>query len=294
MKKVTQEILIGYINKHPEPEVFDFDMFRLFQYYSTLENINDSNIVQAIEDFKNFWLSNFHLIKCSPLQKEELKTSIFQELDTIYQTITGARNQDVKTFANIVDTIAPVKCPNILDVGSGKYPYSSIVLAEKHDKVTSIDRGFIVSNKYLERINVKVINAYFNQNTNVDPYDFVVGRYPCSAIEHMVLRCAKANKPYFIQLCPCNAPNIQTTSKFFWQKWQYYLVSIDPNINFFHNYAFNLDMSTEQVKSVIKQIRGVQHLYESHPLNPNYESKKFFIKPPLKQSFQNNEEEIEK
>ena len=282
MKDASKEFLMHYIEKHPYEEALDYDMYRIFQYYSTLEIKSDNDVIRAIEDFKNFWQENLPLVKCEKSNRLPLKNAVMQEINQITQTILDARSVPVEQFTNIVDILSPAKHSSILDVGSGKYPYSSIKLAEKNNIVTSIDRSFYLSNKSLERMKVKVVNAYFDNSTPVGNYDFVVGRFPCSAIEHIVETCTKSNKPYFIQLCQCNAPSLEKKTKFFWQRWQGLLTSLDPNIQFFHNYAFNIDATSQQVESVIKQIRSRRYMNSTPPLRPSYEAKRQFIvrEPP--------------
>ena len=292
MKNITKEFLMQYIERHPYKEALDYDMYRIFQYYSTLEIKSDNDIIRAIEDFKRFWQENLPLVKCEKTSRLLLESSVMQEINQITQTVLNARSVPVEQFANIVDILTPAKHSSIFDVGSGKYPYSSIMLAEKNNIVTSIDRSFYLSNKSLERMKVKVVNAYFDDTTSVGNYDFVVGRFPCSAIEHIVGNCKKSNKPYFIQLCPCNAPVLENKTKFFWQRWQALLSSLDPNIQFFHNYAFNIDATPQQVESVIKQIRNRRYMSSTPPLRPSYEAKKqFIVKQPPTYSY---EERMEK
>ena len=286
---------MNYIRKHPYQEVLDYDMYRIFQYYSTLEIRDDASVLRAINDFKTFWQENIYLVDCEEDKRAELESSTMQEIDQIFQTVLDSRVLAVSQFSNIVDTVSPAKHSSILDVGAGKYPYSSILLAEKNYPITSIDRSFFLSNKCLEKMKVNVINAYFDNKTSVDNFDFVVGRFPCTAIEHIVDRCYKSNKPYFIQLCSCNAPITEPKPRFSWQRWQSMLSTIDPNIQFYHNYAFNVDATTAQIIDIIRQLRNRRYQSATPPLRPSYAAKaRFIVNSPLPTVSKLNEEELEK
>ena len=265
MKKISEEFLKEYISKHIYADVLDYDMYKIFKIYSSLEITSDSNIMQAIEDFEKFWEENKKDIEClNPKDKPELEESIKQETSLLKIFISNSRTFAAKEFADIVHTISPSKDGKILDVGSGQYPYSSISLGQSEQNVYSMDRTFYISNQSLNAMNVNPVSCYFTANTPVDEYDFVVGRFPCSAIEHIVRNCVNANKPYFLQLCSCNAPILENEPKFEWLRWRDYLSSIDPNIKFLHSYAFNIDASPKNIHAVIKSLR-VKKFHHSNP-----------------------------
>lgn len=120
----------------------------------------------------------------------------------------------------------------LLEVGSGAFPCSSILLAQDLDHISSMDK-FSIDTEILRRLNIDPHNELFNSTTQVKDYDLIVGKKPCSAIKHIV----NSKKPYLLELCNCDAPNNDN------KKWPLILRMADKNIRFSKSgrFAYNLD-----------------------------------------------------
>lgn len=226
----------------------------LFTQFSSFEIDDINQILDSTDEFFDFLMS----------------TKTYQTDRLVKKAIDQARRslrRDMRVFfheskfANTVYELSPTSPQNshILDVGPGEVPYSSLVLATETKKVSAMDKSFLFSIESLKQMNVNAFNTYFDQNTNIDDYDFVVGSCPCTAIPYIVDKCVKQNKPYFILLCDCAtySTQIPIMNDFAMQKkftWNQILPELDPNIKFYDDYAFNLDASPEQVKAVIEQV----------------------------------------
>ena len=240
------------------------DLYTLFTAYE-IDDVNQ--ILDATDEFFDFLI----------------ETKAYQTDRMVKKAVDSARRnirRDMRVFfhenkfANAVYELSPSAPINshILDVGPGELPYSSLVLATKSKQVSAMDKSYLFSIESLKRMNVNAFDIYFDQNTNVDDYDFVVGSCPCTAIPYIVEKCAKQNKPYFLLLCDCATynTNIPILNEFAQQRkftWNSILPELDPSIKFYEDYAFNLDATPEQVKSVIEHIN-----------NPNTQNKLKAIK----------------
>ena len=124
------------------------------------------------------------------------------------------------------------KSVSILDVGPGRIPFSSILLAKDGYDVTAMD-NFHLSDVCLSGLNVKSYRQFFNEKTNIKGFDVVVGRKPCSAIDGIVSAC-KGKTPYFMKMCPCETPNNNISY------WKDILPGLDKGVKFYKDYAYNL------------------------------------------------------
>ena len=269
MKEISKQFLsesIEYIRAFISPELinrFNKNSFlpskenpivELYSNYSSLE-IDDYNlIIDATNEFFDF-LTNTDIYQTDKF----FSFSIHHAKKVITRMINRFSYENSgQKFANTVHNLSPTKPENahILDVGPGVVPYSSLALATSTKKVSAMDEFFLFSNESLKSMNVNAIENYFDQNTNIDDYDFVVGSCPCTAIPYIVQKCKNQNKPYFLMLCDCatyskKIPILNEFADLGKYTWNAILPEIDPQITIFDDYAFNIGDSPEIAKRVI-------------------------------------------
>lgn len=203
-------------------------------FLDTLLRCTDCIQFNSAEDFANF---NFDL--------SEFAYSLHKQLDNFTEL-----NHD--HFTKVVSKLAPSKNnTRLLDVGSGEIPVSSMVFAKDFNDVTTMDR-LLLSNPCLRNFNVRGKDEYFKDDTNIQNYDFIVGQRPCSAIESIVKNASKNNTPYFIELCYCDLGKIAAREGKY-KGWEEILPEYDSNIQFYKNFAFNVDATPEQVGSLLSE-----------------------------------------
>lgn len=255
------------------------DVFELFKLYSAVEIDSYSTVINSTNEFFDFLrqilpYTNSRQAKCAI---ESAEKTICSEVSRL------SMHSFEKTFAKTVLDLSPTSPDHahILDVGPGNMPISSLILGQEAKNVSAMDKEFIFAIESLKNMNVDAMENFFDENTKIDDYDFVVGRCPCSAIGHIVSKCKESNKPYFIELCNCAVPDRKT---YFRDKngnelhtWKNVLPDIDPNVKFYDDYAFNLDASPEQVKKVIDKINESNILPDKYTLKP----KKIFFDAPV-------------
>ena len=254
MKQETKEILIDYIHNS---NYGDYNIDDLFILFSELEINKLSDIKNALNEFISFvetHIEYFRSYNASALKKAlPTHISVFKKvMPSLFQTRDKV---NIRTFSEIIKKISPSKRnTKVLDVGPGSFPYSTILMAKYFNNSTAIDDKFYLSDKSLASMNVSLIKKYFKENSNIDNFDFVVGRFPCSAILPIVKVCSKYNKPYFIELCECDAPYIDDDT-FGIDGWKKFLPSIDPKIQVINGYAFNIDATPKQILNIINHYK---------------------------------------
>ena len=136
----------------------------------------------------------------------------------------------------------------ILEVGSGRIPYSSMLLGVDGYNVSSMDDMYL-SDQCLANFNVKSYRQMFNlKNSKVEDFDIVVARRACSAIKSIVSSCTEKQKPYFLKLCPCDL----TTKNI--EDWKPILRAIDSKIQFKKSYAYDLEHASFEHPETIDDI----------------------------------------
>lgn len=251
MKALTYLILKKELREHPYTTIGEYDIESLFKLYTETEitNFKDLFNKNIPIEFKQF-VKN-HIEEMTGIPRDERgsidmsnvrlalslahkKTLAFSILnDPLFETFK--KNQE--DFAYNVEKLVGTEKLQILDVGSGQIPYSSILLA--HDNMGEIDTmdKFAISNKSISNLECTPHDEYFGSKTNVHDYDLIVANRACSAIEHIVTNCVAQRRPYLIKLCACNAPEGTIES------WEDYLRVIDPKIGYTQDdYAYNLDL----------------------------------------------------
>ena len=263
-----------YIQSHKfSSEGFNFyDVFKEFSTY-TIHSVEDMlTAPEAFENFLNVNYDCFNFENNEEAQKFETETPLF--LRRLHPLTRAKIHYKHKPYSKACVEIAPFKeQTKILEVGSGFIPYSSMVMAKEFDNLTSMDK-FMFSPESLKHFNINAVEGYFNKDTSVEDYDFIVGRRPCSAIESIVQNASKANKPYFLQLCCCDLENIAKREGIY-REWEDILPEYDPNIKFIDNYAFNIDATVGQVSNILEQSKNqiVKNMVEEDflPGNTNLE-----------------------
>ncbi len=226
------------------------DIIELYKLYTGVEVDSNTDLIQASNEFFDF-LTNVKGYENSLKQASVSSAKSLLMLD-INATVKPNYQSE---FAQIAMEISPqtASATKILDVGPGEIPISSIAFTKSAGEVSAMDKNFYLATQCLRALNINGMEEYFTEETDISNYNYVVGKCPCSAIEPIVRVCAKQNKPYFIELCDCNLPYRPYLIKLDengWQlsPWQTILPEIDPNIKFYDNYAFNLDVTPAQVK----------------------------------------------
>jgi len=160
------------------------------------------------------------------------------------------RLNDQAPYVSIVSNLISPR-NNILDVGAGLIPYSSILMKDYFKKVGAMDQ-FFVSENALKVTGINAQNKYFDEKTSIDNYDYVVGRTPCSAIKSIVENCHNNNKGYLIKLCNCDLDAIALQNDGVYRHWNQILPEIDSNVKFSeeYDYAYNIDVSKDQFSKI--------------------------------------------
>jgi len=246
------DALKEYMSSHVYGVSADYDMNALYKMFCSATVFSIQDLFLSPRKFNAFVRENINLIRREDgfttnerlIRLLEGKVKI---LENKLKTFCGLTQQQ---FAEIITDLVG-KENKILDVGAGDFPYSSILLGENFQNVSSMDSKFELSPETLARLNVSTKEEYFSTNTDLSGYDVIVGQRPCSAIAHMVTECAKQNKPYFIELCNCHIPPSKTPGKP--ATWHEILPEIDAYVRFYGGYAFNIDATEEQVKKVMEE-----------------------------------------
>lgn len=251
MDKLGVQFLREYLATHTFGSCNDYNFFDFYKIYSAIAVKSYEDLQASPQAFKEFILNNLKIMKLDGnINPNKIPGFLDQFVDKLSSEIRSSARKANIEFAKLTNELAPSKDAHILEVGSGTIPYASIKLAEFDKNVSSLDVDFMVSAEALKNMKVNPLTQKFKKDTPVDEYDFIVGKFPCEAIEPMVEACSKANKPYLIKLC--NHP-MSSASKYiiFLNDWRSVLPKIDPNVKFYGEYAFNIDATEEQIKKLI-------------------------------------------
>lgn len=225
----------------------------LYTMYSSYEIDSYNHIVGATSEFFDF------LINSEPYKNDSfVRDSINRAKRIVNRYINRFRFlNEGSSFAQTALELSPSnpEDSHFLDIGPGFTPYSSLYIANSAKKVSAMDKDFLFSTKSLSNMNVDAQKKYFDAQTSVDNYDFVVGCRPCSAIPYIVSQCKTANKPYFLKLCDCaiydkNTPLLDYFASKGMFKWNEILPELDPSIKLYNDYAFNIDATPEQINRI--------------------------------------------
>ncbi len=256
MKRKILKYLKNYIKDRIYGPEADYTLQMLFEEYEkqTIQTLD--GLYQATEDFVKFlYRHRDRILKgLSYLELGDFENE-FNKIVIAFRNISSSDNvNEISKFVHLAESLYDNKDTKILDVGAGGIPLSSFLFTTTFDEVYSMDK-FLLSNDYLKAQGVNPINGYFDGDTDISNYDYIVGKCPCSAIPHIVKASANANKPYFMELCDCSLNSIVLPNGSIPEKWQEVLFDYDKNITFLGDYAFNVDATKSQL---IKMIEGNQ------------------------------------
>lgn len=258
MDKLSREFLKEYIATHTFGQNSDYDFESLFKMYSAFDVKSVEDLMSSPERYAEFLTENINLIKCeSSYEYANLPTFINQARKNLSIKLRHSMSRPQKEFTQMVTELSGLKKDShLLDVGPGQIPYSSFLFGEHYGTVSAMDKNFYLPTETMKHMNINPVEQFFTAETSVADFDIVVGKAPCSAIEHIVRQCAAQGKPYFIELCDCALPN-KKPYVVDWFGWQDILPDIDEYVKFYtasSTYAFNLgDVTVEQAKRVISQ-----------------------------------------
>lgn len=122
-------------------------------------------------------------------------------------------------FADYISEKLPIeKYRKLLEVGCGKHPRVSKMLAEKGYQMTSMDMviscDYVIVKKDLgsadcenidkveKEVGVEYLKEGFDyKETDISEYDAIIAQEPCEATEHIVRACVEKKKDFIIALC---------------------------------------------------------------------------------------------
>lgn len=264
MKNSTKDIIISELKSHAysADEWEEYSLSGLFNKYLNGEVETSEDLTHGMSEFVEFVLDKFDDMDKSELEgykdaekyaylKSDLQslTKDFLPFDTKNSTIYL---EEQVRFAGIVGAFVDPKT-KILDVGAGKIPMSSIILAESRDgNVVAMDKSIILPDDVMERLGVETRREMFTENTQLDDIGIIVGNKPCSAIEPIVKIASRSGMDYIIKLCDCYAPNGEKGGV---ESWQETLRTLDPRIKFDETkeYVTSLPVSEKMFNTVIER-----------------------------------------
>lgn len=248
MKKATELALYREL-KYGEMSYTDID--KLFDIYTKLEVYTIEDLIRDHSDFHSFIKDHMDFFILEEGDENIISKCAFDKLrdfKLIANKYYGSYRLHQEEFVSAIKKlVGGDKSAKILEVGSGGVPYSSILLGMDGYNIYSMD-NFNISEKCLERFNVKSYRQLFNAKTSVKDYDIVVGRRPCSAIEHIVTNCSRDNVDYYLRLCSCNAPGGV------FESWKTVLSELDSNIRYKHSYVYNFNASKRDENLNIEEL----------------------------------------
>jgi len=160
--------------------------------------------------FKRFKLNRFKN-KYSHLYPDYLQEEIDNKLFLGYTNNNDTINQ-IYCYLNLVnDNINAYKGfikilednfdlnNNILEIGAGTIPILAKYLNDKKINVDILEPNIIFDNLTIGR----VIKKKFDEKTNIEKYDLLIGYNPCGATEDIIRTAINSNKDFCIALCGC-------------------------------------------------------------------------------------------
>lgn len=235
-------------------------LYELYKQYTEFEVVDINHLKTSAKDFCEYLRNNTqNFLDCNNYSRSAFSKSIDSFERSIDVYFERYLNDVYRRFAKLVFEVSPNKeKESVLEVGAGRIPSSSIWLSQDVDKVKTIDTEFYLSKGCLLNLGVDSEEKFFDKNASVAGASFVVGRCPCSAIRHMVKKCAEANVPYLIKLCDCDIVAPKKYVVDFSSSWAGVLPDYDSNVKLYKDFAYNLDITNEQLDRLIQS-------YDSNP-----------------------------
>ena len=185
--------------------------------------------MEILELFEKFYKSNPHDFSEEEFEKirkdiENPRKGVVYDEYVEFKLWSLGLNSRYQYFADYISERMPVvEYKKILEVGCGKIPRVSKLLAQKGYRMTAIDPS--VSEKYIsgkdndisgecqgrglerEEIKVNCIKGEFDfTKTDISEYDAIIAQEPCEATEHIIRACVANKKDFIIALC--GAPHV--------------------------------------------------------------------------------------
>lgn len=266
MKKETMEMLLNEIrnNAYSPDDWEDFCFDGLFQKYLALEVSSVNDLTHGHMGFVDFILQNFDSMDKSNLeggsdaQKYLLLKSDLQSVVKDYSALNVENSTNYvaeqEMFAGLVNRFVPSD-KTVLDVGCGKIPLSSSLIASGRKKpVVAMDSRVNLPNEAMEKLNLIKVDTLFDMDTSLDGVDVVVGDKPCTAIESIVKKSTQEGKQYLLRLCDCYAPD----QKLGVDSWQDRLKGLDDGIVIDRTGEFvtNLPVSQKYFSDVVEAMQS--------------------------------------
>lgn len=225
----------------------------IFQMFMDVKVNNLQSFLSAPDDFCDFCSRNIKLFnnKETNILAEKIVHLIYSYAEELKRFISTDVMENNRSYVNIVKSIVPFRSAKVLDVGAGRVPFSTIMLAEFFDKVKSLDVMYYPSVSTLQKLGVEALVGKFTFNSRVEDVDFVVGKTPCSAIAPIAKVCGEQGVPYLIETCECDVPAEAFDENKPCFGWEEVLPKYDNNVKFFKGFAFNLNLSEDEVCSKI-------------------------------------------
>lgn len=147
---------------------------------------------------------------------------------------TGLYNEDKNPYLNYLQIFEKYFSydQNIIDIGAGFYPASSIHIKEKQTKGTlTVYEPRLLT---LERQDIIFKKEHFTLHTNIKEADLLFGIMPCESTETIIEKANQEHKNLFIGLCGCNHSEKPFFDIFFdttayWQQEMYELLKSTNN-----------------------------------------------------------------
>lgn len=133
-----------------------------------------------------------------------------------------------KLFVNFIADKYPNNL-NVLDVGSGRGT-TSCLLSKMGYKVSAMDLFSKYELDRFERYDVKVLNEYFELDTDISSYDLITGFHCCGAIEKIIVNSIKNSKEFVVTICETRNGLYQDNIMNKREDYINYLMKIDNNI----------------------------------------------------------------
>lgn len=210
MKTTTYFKLIKALKTQEFKAVSLADMERLFRLYSdeeinSIEDIFEKDINEFIgfaKQHKDLFYDEEGVDENQIALYAKRQTLPFESLKSDYFSVKSGQDFFVH---RIEKDLSGDKDVEILDIGSGAVPYSSLLFASKgYKNITTMDSTSCkLSEEKLNDFGIKHVTGIFDRNTDISAYDFLTGRKPCDAIRAIVSKCTMEKKPFDISLCTC-------------------------------------------------------------------------------------------
>ena len=233
MKESTRQKLLEEISK-PKGDRYFYqvadDLFRVyinneFDNISHITDILHNELVYFVKENRDKFEFGKDSFAWAGFITELLKSLNY--IDCYKTTWFKVALRENEVFAKIVLGVLDkngTTGESVLEVGGGKIPYSSMLIADKKPYIHTMD-NLLLANDCLARVNVIGHNEMFGRDSEITSYDMVVGQRACSAIENIVIRSVFEKKGYVLELCDCHSPDKSVEGYF------EYLKSLDKDIH---------------------------------------------------------------